>query len=152
MCVCLPRILRVHVLHVANVCEVKNICPKTPSAGPHCCVLIKAHCCLCFTALLPLCMNDHPPPPSLPLSPSLPSPALHTPPSSGNPFCSRERETKERPSQHGSCKRNLPVLHCSSLRDYIQVQRPFVTGQRRGHLHGSFCEGGLGVCCGRGCT
>lgn len=32
----------------------------------------------------------------------------HTPPSPGNPFCSWEGETKERPALHGLCKRSAP--------------------------------------------
>lgn len=62
------------------------------------------------------------------------------PPSSSNPFCSWAQETKGRSALHGLREGTVPLLQCSSLRDYIEP-RAFVAGRQAQ----SFCEwGGMG--------
>lgn len=139
------------------VCWQKKKKKKNPSTGPTA-VSIKPHCCFAlyyFTALMhepPKKKNKWmtPPPPHL-LPPPHPRPNLPHIDTSHRATLTHllllvihfvvGREKQKRGLLYMLyVKGALPLLHCSSLRDYIEAQRPFVTGQWRGHLCGSFCE------------
>ena len=76
-----------------------------------------------FTTLLLYSCTTSRPIPEPPQKDQTPNSPM--PPSSSNPFCSWVRETKGRPALHGLCEGTVPLLQCSSLRDYIEP-RAFV--------------------------